>query len=168
MTRDPESQALPRDEADRLLSRAAELDAAGQALATVGDLRAAAGEAGISAQAFDAALTEQGHRPRRRWAVALGVVVLLAAVLLTVFRRAPADVPTVEDAIQLQCLTAGDAAELVRPILLEGPSTVAFNRDQAPRVLTIRTTPALLQRIKTALAEADRTCALPAPGAPSR
>ena len=48
------------------------------------------------------------------------------------------------------------------------PSTIAFNPAQAPRVLTIRTTPPLLQRIKTALAELERTCALPTSDMPAR
>ena len=54
----PDSGVLPEAAAERLLARASELDAARRRGAAVSDLRAAAEEAGISPQAFDAALAE--------------------------------------------------------------------------------------------------------------
>ena len=78
--RDPEVLSEPA--AARLLARASELDELRRAGSTVAELRAAAAEAGISASAFDAALTELkqsgqaplpdvGRQPRRRsWMLA--------------------------------------------------------------------------------------------------
>jgi hypothetical protein len=54
----PEAEVLTESVAARLLTRASELDAARLAGVSVSELRAAALEAGISTQAFDAALAE--------------------------------------------------------------------------------------------------------------
>ena len=53
-----DSSAVRPDAAERLLARAAELDARSRAAIPVGRLREAATEAGIAAAAFDAALSE--------------------------------------------------------------------------------------------------------------
>ena len=53
-----EGSRLPEDAAHRLLARAVELDATRGTELTIAQLRAAAGEAGISNAAFDAALKE--------------------------------------------------------------------------------------------------------------
>jgi hypothetical protein len=57
-TPNPGDRTLPAGAADRLLARAAELDAAPSDGLRVGELRAAATEAGSSARGLDAALTE--------------------------------------------------------------------------------------------------------------
>jgi hypothetical protein len=182
--RDPderEADVLPEPVADRLLSRASELDAARAAGAAVSDLRAAAVEAGISAPAFDAALAELRRaedakvrapeaKPRRR---RLRIFAALAAVLITIgtfaFMRTitPSDAaqvagpPMVEETILLECLDPGEAAALIRPILNLRMNTVVHSPADAPRVLTIRATPQQLQRVKSLLDERER------PGSPA-
>ncbi|HEY0023326.1 MAG TPA: hypothetical protein VGB24_10465 [Longimicrobium sp.] len=166
-----------------LLARASELDAVRWGGSSVADLRASAAEAGISAEAFDAALAEFQRTPRAggpasprrsRWALGAGAVALLLAGMLVgsgTGRRggggvAPG-VPTIEEAIVLRCLAPGDAAELVRPVLQDRSSRVLVNPAHAPRVITIRATPALLRQAKAVLAEHEGagsgTCAVPPP-----
>ena len=175
-TLDPDTRSVSESAAARLLARASELEAAGGAGFTIAQLRAAALEAGISPQAFERAVAElEETRPRRRrsrgWAVAAAAVVVLAtAVFLARLSPAPTPGSTVEEAITLQCLSAGDAADLVRPYLQDQQSTVRFNETRAPHVLIIRTTPPQLERVKNLLAEQDaaRGCTVPAaPGAVS-
>ena len=157
--------------AARLLERASELDVARGRGSAVGDLRAAAAEAGISALAFDAALAElQDSRtaslpdvretPRRRsrmWALTAAVAALIAAGALWVSQRAQAGEaevaggPIVQEAILLRCLSPGEAAELVRPLLSLRSNSVVYSPAHAPRVLTIRATPAQLQKVKSVL-----------------
>ena len=90
--RDPEVLSEPA--AARLLARASELDELRRAGSTVAELRAAAAEAGISARAFDAALTElqvaeqermpavRQQPPRRSRMLALAVGGMLTIVLV--------------------------------------------------------------------------------------
>jgi hypothetical protein len=139
----------------------------------VRDLRAAAAEAGIPAQAFDAALAEHqrdrvsnglaaepaigralGYVRRTRTLATAAVAALLIALgVLVVF---PAPATTVEQAIVLRCLAPTEAAELVRPLLRDRSSTVQYDPARAPRVLTIRGTPDVVSRVKEALAEHER------------
>jgi hypothetical protein len=170
---DNDAEVLPEPVADRLLSRASELDAIRTSGAAVSDLRAAAVEAGISAPAFDAALAElrgaEGSRvharkqpPRRR---RLRIFATVAAVLIAfgtfAFMRTtiPSDAaqvagaPMVEETILLDCLEPGEAAALVRPILNLRTNTVVHSLSDAPRALTIRATPAQIQRVKSMLGQ---------------
>ena len=166
---DPEVLSEPL--ATRLLERASELDVASRTGSAVADLRAAAAEAGISALAFDAALAElQDSRtaslpdvretPRRRsrmWALTAAVAALIAVGALRRSQPAPAGDaavpggPIVEEAILLRCLSPGEAAELVRPLLGLRSNSVVYSPAHAPRVLTIRATPAQLQKVKSVL-----------------
>jgi hypothetical protein len=168
---EPDTERLPEPAATQLLTRASELDAARAAVFSVADLRAAASEAGISACAFDAALAElqgtgQAHvpdvrgQPRRRsrlWAFAAAGVALIAAGALAVSHRAPAGeaavpgAPMVDEAIVLRCLSPGEAAELIRPLLRLRSNTVVYAPAHAPRVLTVRGTPAQLRHVKAVL-----------------
>jgi hypothetical protein len=60
----PDPAALPQDLAERVLGRAAELDAAQRDAVPVARLREAAEAAGIAPAAFDEALSDvTGHRP---------------------------------------------------------------------------------------------------------
>lgn len=168
---EPDAEVLSDPVAERLLARASELDAAHGAGAAVDDLRAAAAEAGISAGAFDAALAELhgagqarmpevSGRPRRRprpWARVVLVAALIAAGAFAVIRsRTPTDAvagaaaPMVEEAFVLRCLSPGEAAELVRPLLHLRTNTVVYSRTH-PRVLTIRATPAQIQNVRSVL-----------------
>lgn len=152
-----DAEVLPDPVTARLLSRASELDAARGAGATLVELRAAAVEAGISARAFDAALAElhgagQGRlpdvsgQPRRRpqmWALGVGIAALIAA--------APAAAPMVQEAFLLRCLSPGEAAELIRPVLGLRTNSVVYSPAHAPRVLTIHATPAQIRNVRSVL-----------------
>lgn len=167
----PPPERLPEPAAERLLARASELDADRRAGSAVADLRAAAAEAGISAHAFDEALAElnedgsasvadvQAKRRRgsRKRALNVAVATLLAVGAIWFFKRlTPADnaalpgAPIVEEAIVLRCLSPGEAAELIRPLLVL-PSNTMVARASAPRVLTIRATAAQLENVKAVL-----------------
>jgi len=162
----PESdpEVLSNPVAERLLERASELDAAlrGGTLA-VSDLRSAATEAGISPQAFDAALAElrdaeetsapnvTAQPPARRWRWALaGVLALIAVGTLGVARRAPTDAagaPMIEREFLLRCLSADQGAALIRPVLDLPTNTVVYSPARAPGVLTVRATSAQLEKV---------------------
>jgi hypothetical protein len=164
---------LASDAADRLLARAAELDAAHRDGATIAELRAAAAEAGISALGFDAALTElhsperaqvlSSRRPRRKlrlWAAAIGLAGLVAAGALAVTRErttpgAFSQAATVEEAFLLHCLSPTDAAELIRPLITDRSTHVVIAPAHAPHVLTVRATRARLQQVRALLERSD-------------
>lgn len=165
---EPDAEVLPESAAARLLARASELDAARGAGAAVTELRAAAAEAGISARAFDAALAElhgtgQARVPavsgrlRRRprtWALAAGLAALIGAGALAVTQtRVPAGAaaPVVEEAFLLRCLSPGEAAELIRPLLTLPTNGIVYSPAHAPRVLTVRATPAQIQNARSVL-----------------
>jgi hypothetical protein len=177
---EPESEVLSNPTAERLLARASELDAAlrGGSLA-VSELRAAATEAGISAEAFDAALAEMRgaeettvpaattpSRTRRwKWVVAAAAT-LLAAGMIGV-ARVPGDARVAgmeENVILLRCLTPEQAGALVRPLLDRPTNTVVFSPGGGPSVMTIRATPAQLEKVRSALEPYEGagapTCAL--------
>jgi len=185
--RDPD--VLPAAAAERLLVRASLLDAAQNEAVSVAHLRAAAAEAGISPFAFERALAEvsagtspapAAARPSGRrgwpWITGAAAAALLAlGALATAGPRPRADTPagvaTMEEAILLRCLSPGEAAELVRPLIRDGASVARWNPTTAPRVLTIRTTPATMQRVKALLAAHEgaqaRTCPVPESSAPA-
>lgn len=163
------SEVLSNPVAERLLERASELDAAlrGGTLA-VAELRSAATEAGISPQAFDAALAElreaeetsapnvtaQPPVRRWRWALAAGMMALIAAGTLGVARRVPVDAagaPMIERAFLVRCLSAEQAAALIRPVLDLPTNTVVVSPARAPGVLTIRATSAQFEKVGSVL-----------------
>ena len=168
----PDSEILSEPVAARLLERASELDVAHRAGSAVVDLRAAAAEAGISASAFDAALVElhdsqktplpfAGASTRRRsrtWAL-IGAVAALIALYAIARSRAPTPVsdvavpgvPIVEEAIQLRCLSPGEAAELIRPLLQLRSNTVVYSPANAPRLIVIRATVAQMRSVRSLL-----------------
>jgi hypothetical protein len=175
-TPDRPAERLADSDAERLLARASELDAA-SAGATVTELREAAAQAGISHRAFDAALAElQGESasralaseasPRGRGRVltlVLAATLLIAAGAFAVKRTvvptgagAGANVTAVEEAFLLRCLSGNEAAELVRP-LLSREHTTALVRATAPRVLTIRATPEQLREVRALLEQHEGT-----------
>lgn len=166
---EPNSEVLSNPVAERLLERASELDAAlrGGTLA-VSELRSAATEAGISPQAFDAALaelrdTEEASAPnvtappparRRTWALAAAVMALIAVGTLGVARRAPVDAagaPMIERAFLVRCLSADQAAALIRPVLDLPTNTVVVSPERAPGVLTVRATSAQFEKVRLVL-----------------
>lgn len=168
----PDREVLSEPAVARLLARASELDAAGRAGSAVDDLRAAAAEAGISAGAFDAALAElrgsenatvpdrpaESRRRSHVWAIAVAVAALMVAgAAWMVVRKAPAGddgVPRnsiVEEAILLRCLSPGEAAGLIRPVLPLRGNTIMLSPANAPRVITIRAPAAQLNDVKSLL-----------------
>jgi hypothetical protein len=180
--RDPEVLSEPT--AARLLARASELDELRRAGSTVAELRAAAAEAGISAPAFDAALTElqaAGQAPLpdvkkpprpRLLALAAGGVVAFVFVSRMLFPGSGAAEPParmVEESILLRCLSPSEAADLVRPLLRTNGGTAASDR-AGRNVLTISATPEQLERVRSTIAEHERegsiACTIrPAPSA---
>ena len=181
----PNARDLPAEVAARLLARASELDVAyGDDVAVAGrhavtdlravaDLRAAATEAGISARAFDAALAElEGaeqapvpdvagklRRRPRMWALAVGVATVIAAGVVTVVQLRPwtPTAPTVEEAFVFRCMSAEEATSLILPVLGDPRNTQLSIHPSAPRVLTVRTTPAQMRNVRTVLAEHEGT-----------
>lgn len=186
----PDHRPLSSADANRLLGRAAALDA--ERGATVAQLREAAREAGISSAGFDAALAEMEHRPAepptppvasrpasrgaRRWPGAAGLAVLLAAGTVAVVQNRPSGgtaaaspTGTVEEAFLLRCLAPDDAAELVRPLLAAGRSASAtIAPDYALRALRIRATPARLAQVRALLTERDGAASPACLTAPAR
>lgn len=164
---DPEAEVLPGPAATRLLERASELDADRLTGAALADLRAAALEAGITADAFDAAVAElregaqarvpDARRARRRpWrkGLVIGAAALLALGSLAVTRMVvptTSGPPMVEEAIVLRCLSPGEAAELIRPLLGLPANSIVYSPARAPRVVTIRATPAQIQEVRSVL-----------------
>jgi type II secretory pathway component GspD/PulD (secretin) len=174
---EPDAEVLPAAVAERLLQRASELDAARTAGTAVAELRAAAAEAGISADAFDAALGElqtadQGPSPvsavsTRRWRrlffglAGVGAIVLAAATIVIPTRLVgPAAGNMVEHAIQLHCLSADIAVDLIRP-LLKDPANTIVRPGNSSSTLIIRATPEQLQNVRAAIAQVDnaQSCA---------
>jgi hypothetical protein len=172
----PEPEVLTESVAARLLARASELDAARLAGVSVSELRAAAVEAGISTRAFDAALAElQGAEqarvpdlsapprrgPRSRAFAAKATALVFAAGALIMFlgrvttvASAPPGPPLVEETVLLRCLSPGEAAALIRPVLtLRTNGAVLYAPERAERVLIIRATPSQLRRAKAVLEE---------------
>lgn len=125
---DSDAERLPASAAARLIERASELDVHHAAGSAVADLRAAAAEAGISARAFNAALAElhgQENAP----------VPEVQVVPRTRSRKWVA--PVVEASILLRCLSPGEAAALMSPLLTTGSGTVVAG---GPAALTFDAT----------------------------
>lgn len=180
---DPAAELVPAAVAARLFARASELDAAGSGGAPLSQLRAAAAEAGISARAFEAALAEgraagevgesvvpAPHRRLSRGrllAAALITVLVIGALAVTrPWASAGVGPPVVEEAFLLRCLSPGEAAELVRPLLGLRTNTVVISPEHAPRVLTIRGTPDQLREVRALLDRYEAAGSAACPVAP--
>ena len=163
---DLESEVLSEPVATRLLERASQLDAARIGRTAVADLRAAATAAGISSDAFDAAL-EELRRPEppaeraapappprpRRWKLVATLTAVIVAIGSVGIGRAVVPVPAevVREAFLLRCLSPAEAAALIRPIL--GENGQVYVNPRAPRVLNVAATPSRIERVR---AELDR------------
>jgi len=171
MTPEPIDEHLSETKASQLLERASQLDALRHTGAPVSELRAAAIEAGISAQAFDAALEElqardmarpagnslRTWRHPRRWAAVAGMVLLAGVGVVELGRAIAPDAPVTPLTVQslpLGCLSGADAAEFVRPILSSPQNEVVYR--EGTRVLTVRGTPEQLKTVRDALALEQR------------
>ncbi len=165
--RDPEAVRLGDERAARLLERASELDASQAKGAAVHDLRAAAMEAGISASAFDAALSEmQDDTSISAPETSNTTVALLASrVVGPATRETSSSTLMLEESIALRCLAPGEAAELIRPLLDTRNSQIVVAPARAPRIITVRATAEQLQRVKALLEGQDGSesaaCAAP-------
>jgi hypothetical protein len=169
--RDPEVLSEPN--AARLLARASELDELRRAGSTVAELRAAAAEAGISAPAFDAALTELQQAgqaplpdvrrpPRRRLgrvftlAVASMLGILFGARMLFPVPGSSEPAGRVAELrIPLRCLTPDEATELVEPLLGESWNSVSSDR-AISRGIIVRATQEQLTQVQALLAKHER------------
>ena len=139
------------------------------------DLRAAAGEVGVSAGSFDAALAEleaskqqvpvPASRKRAPRRVRLSVIAGAAIALLALFvfmRTVPvqqavdSSVPMGEGAVVLRCLSADEAAQLIRPILNLPANSLVAKDAEVSRVLTIRATAGQWQKIRSLLDEQEQ------------
>ena len=181
--RDP--QVLSEPTAARLLARASELDELRRAGSTVAELRAAAAEAGISGPAFDAALTEMQQqavqapvpnpirKPRRLGrvfglATASMIALLFGARMLFPVPGSSAPAAGIaEETILLNCLSRGDAAELVKRQFRTDGSNVTIDM-KTSGALIVRGTPEQVARAITAIQDFERenanSCAIrPAP-----
>ena len=159
---DRETRMLSEPVATRLLSRASELDAALKGGASVAELRRAAVEAGISSAAFEAALVELHESesrvpvantpapPTRRklFAVVAALFIVMAAFFTTRISPRAAPAGLTEQAFLLRCLTSGQAAELIQPLLRGSDGSVVFSPDRAPGVITVRATPSQMQEVR--------------------
>jgi hypothetical protein len=191
-------QRLPEPVANRLLERASEIDARLRAGSTVAELREAAKAAGITAEAFDAALAEvqpeakqapvmevEPAAPQARsfaygrfvarfglWLIPLMLPVLY--LMMTAGRRqrsfdsrSAAPMYPLQE-LRLTCLSADEAAAVVRPVVMqEGSAAHGFRmvtRQDQPAILRVAAPDALMREIRTAIAKAEgdptRTCSL--------
>jgi hypothetical protein len=167
---DSSPERLPESVAARLLTRAAELDAVRTGSTSVAELRVIAREAGISTNAFDAALAElresqvaepvARQRARsgvRTFAVSAAAVFVLFSGWVVSRRVVPeaAAVQIAEASITLRCLSAAQAAELIRPLLRLEWNTIAFTPARDPNVVRIRGTPAQMDQVRDLLRQRD-------------
>ncbi|HUP88649.1 MAG TPA: hypothetical protein VM100_04850 [Longimicrobiales bacterium] len=152
----------------RVLTRASELDTM-RGDRTVAEMRRAAEEAGISTASFDDALAElRTPRPnRRRSTIISAVTSLLIVVGSFVWMRGRAPVvspgpPMEQQALVLRCLTPGDAAALVRPIMTLKTNTILISPERAPHILNVRGTRKQLEDVRSLLSQHDNSCPTPA------
>lgn len=97
---------------------------------------------------------------RRYGVVAAMLVVVLVGVLVWVAPWAPAGPATAEEVVALRCLPTDEALAGLESLLRAEPASTVKAREGA-RVVSIRTTPALLERARAWLAEHDSGCAAP-------
>ena len=171
---DRDAEILPQSVSERVLLRASELDVASRTGASIAQLRAAARDAGISAEAFDAAVEElraeeSRPAPRRRHRVGglAGVTALVVLILfIGVGRLAPpvaASAPMLKQTLVLRCVSTGQALALIRPLLTHPANTVTAS-ERAPGVITVRATAEQQARVRAALDYAERAapaCVVP-------
>lgn len=166
-----DAEVLPAQVVERLLRRAGELDAVRATGSAVAELRAAATEAGISAHAFDSALAELQQADRdappappasaRRWRglfiglATVGAIVLALAMVWIPARlasRAPANMN--RHTIQLNCLPADRAVELIRPLLTD-PANTIVRPGNTTNIVIVRVTPEQWQSVRSAVDQVD-------------
>lgn len=167
----PPETILSEPDAKQILARASELDVALRAGTSIATLRAAAAEAGISSAAFDAALAEAEakeqergtpararQRPHLLSRAAAAAVMVLAIVTVSV-QRSSTRARMIEPVLQVRCISPEDAAELIRPYL-DRSSRILI--PPGSHLLRVRATQAQIEKIRSVLAEAERsatTCA---------
>ena len=155
----------------RVLARASELDVLRRAGATVAELRAAATEAGISAEAFNDALAEMQNaevarpmagvaRRTRLKAMVSAVALVIGLGLFALMRTTPVVPATVEHALDLRCLTPPQVAELVRPLTDPKTTTITFS-SHTPDRFTIRATSGDIARVRSVLEQQQASCPRP-------
>jgi len=162
----PVRDVIPEDARERILRRASELDAMRGGV-RVADLRAAAAEAGISRDAFDAALAEE-HAPRtpstathhRRRAAVVAMAALVVAIMFWPSERptsTAAGVPKgalVEQTFFLRCISPHDAMTAIRKNLQQ-PGIASMWATVGSNAVTLEASGADIERVRAALAKVD-------------
>ncbi len=97
---------------------------------------------------------------RRHGLRAAALLVVLLGGLVWLAPWAPAGPATVEEVVALRCLTTDEALAGLEALLREEPASTIRAREGA-RVLSLRTTPPLLERARAWLAEHDAGCLPP-------
>lgn len=180
MERNPNRERLPEDVVNRVLNRATALDAQHGASVPVDVLRAAARDAGISEQAFEAALAEErrgvlASPPRRvfqrkRFLVVAAVgAVLIAIPPLFLVLRSPSrtmsvDRSAVEETFLLRCADQEATASRIRRNVREKGSVRLWYNSKETRVLHVSARPEIMTKIRAEIAAAEvdaPTCAAP-------
>lgn len=154
---------LTQADARQLLERAGQIDYESTSVET---LRAAAIEAGISPAAFEAALAEMRAKqpvpiaPRERFSarrvvlsMAALVMLALGATMLLIPNRASVSA-SLSSRVVIRCLPMDRAAEIARSSL--GPNS-QVTMESGSRALNFRGTPDDMERLRAALAEAEKT-----------
>lgn len=175
----PKRERLPAAAVKRVLDRATALDAEHGSSVPVDVLRAAAHEAGISAEAFDTALAEERRVPvtpksrKPRWwvvfavaAITLGSVVAIPSWgLFRTSPRPPIQIGAVEETFVLRCADQSTVSERVRASMQEKRAVVRmWYNSKETRVLHVRAMPDVMTKIRAevvAVEEEAPTCAVP-------
>lgn len=97
---------------------------------------------------------------RRHGLAAVALLVVLLGGLVWLAPWAPAGPATVEEVVALRCLTTDEALAGLGALLRQEPASTIRAREGA-RVLSLRTTPPLLERARAWLAEHDAGCLTP-------
>ena len=97
---------------------------------------------------------------RRYGLAAVVLLVLLLGGLVWLAPWAPAGPATAEEVVALRCLSTGDALAGLETLLRDEPASTVRAREGA-RVVSVRTTPAMLERARAWVAEHDTGCTAP-------
>jgi hypothetical protein len=166
-------ERLPEPAARRVLDRASTLDAAHGSSVPVDALREAARDAGISAEAFEAALAEERRgslstrrRARRPWAllsIFAAAVLFGGVVVQRITVRNAADAGT-DQAFTLRCVDAANAVERLRTHLTKNDAIRVRLQSNTARVLRVHAPTDVMAKIAAEIAAAEDeapTCAVP-------
>jgi hypothetical protein len=172
------NERLPEPAAKRVLDRASRLDAEHGSSVSLDMLREAALDAGISAEAFDAALAEErrgalamGTRRRQPWmllSAALTLVIIGSVLANRLFLPGARGIPpvvlgAVDESFVLRCSDPSTVMEQLRGRVPLRNIRASFSSKE-PRVLHVTARPETMTSIRAAIADieaASTTCVAP-------